>query len=259
MVVEHNSIVGGSAILRHCWPFVGALMLATFAAAQQSEAVPPNCRSGNTIEFKVDDTCGTRGAAAEETINVRAVSSNATPNPWAFSLTTSGYIVPGGQSYVSPDFTADRGSLHLEARYNNEALETGSFWAGYNFTAGKKLVLKVTPMIGGVFGSLNGVAPGYLFTLTYKRVQLYSNGEFVFDAQNRGRSFFYTWNQITYSPLKWLQVGFVSQRTRAYVTSLDIQRGFLVGFTYRKVNFTTNVFNLGWTAPTEVLSLGFNF
>jgi hypothetical protein len=59
--------------------------------------------------------------------------------------------------------------------------------------------------------------------------------------------------------LEWLQLGLVSQRTRAYHTSLDIQRGVLVAFTYKKVNFTTNVFNFGWTVPTEVLSLGLNF
>lgn len=58
--------------------------------------------------------------------NAPACSSNATPNPWAFSLITSGYIVPGGESYVWPDFSADRGWLHLEARYNDEALRTGS-------------------------------------------------------------------------------------------------------------------------------------
>ena len=36
----------------------------------------------------------------------------------------------------------------LEARYNYEALETGSVWAGYDFNAGKKLVLDLTPMVG---------------------------------------------------------------------------------------------------------------
>ena len=75
---------------------------------------------------------------AQQTPNsASADSSHSAANPWAFSLVTSGYIVPDGQSYVSPDFSADRGWLHLEARYNNEALETGSLWAGYNFTVGK--------------------------------------------------------------------------------------------------------------------------
>jgi hypothetical protein len=186
-------------------------------------------------------------------------ASKAAPNPWAYALTTSGYVVPKGQSFASPDFTADRNWLHLEARYNYEALKTASLWAGYNFSVGKKLELQATPMVGAVFGDLNGFAPGCLLTLTYNRVQLYAANEYVFDLQNRGGSFFYTWDQITYSPLEWLQVGLVSQRTRVYQTGLDVQRGVLAGFTYKKVNFTTTVFNFGWTTPTEVLALGINF
>jgi hypothetical protein len=180
-------------------------------------------------------------------------------DPWAFSLTMSGYIVPDGQSYASPDFSADRRWIHLEARYNNEALKAGSLWAGYNINAGKKVTVSLTPMVGGVFGDLNGVAPGYLVTITYKRLEAYSNGELVFDVQDGGSSFFYNWNQLTYSPRKWLQVGLVSQRTRVYRTGLDIQRGVLAGVTRKKVNFTANIFNFGWTTPTEVLSLGVNF
>jgi hypothetical protein len=200
-----------------------------------------------------------RALAQKAPDNASPASSNATPNPWAFSLTTSGYIVPDGDSYVSPDFSADRGWLHLEARYNNEALKTGSLWAGYNFSAGKKLVLNATPMVGGVFGNLNGFAPGGTLTLTYKRLQLYSSAEYVFSVQNRGSNFFYIWDQVTYSPLHWLQLGVVSQRTRVYQTGLDVQRGVLAGVTYKKVNFTTNVFNFGWTTPTEVLAMGFTF
>jgi hypothetical protein len=197
--------------------------------------------------------------AQEETNGAPPASSNAIPISWAFSFTTSGYIVPDGQSYVNPVFSANRGWLHLEARYNNEALNTGSLWVGYNFNAGKNLVLNFTPMVGGVFGNLNGFAPGYLITLTYERVQIYSEGEYVFDPQNRGDMFFNTWNQATYSPRIWLQVGVLAQRTRTYHTRLEVQRGLLIGFTYKKVNFTTNVFNFGWTTPTEVLSLAVNF
>jgi hypothetical protein len=242
-----------------CWLLTGALMLTSLANAQGYET-PPDRQRSNTICLNIESKWDTGPALTQETTTrTPAASSNAPPDPWTFSLTTSGYLVPGGQSYVSPEFSADRGWFHLEVRYNNEALNTGSLWAGYNFNAGKKLVLDVTPMVGGVFGNLNGVAPGYLITLTYKRVQLYSDGEYVFDAQNRGGNFFYSWNQITYSPLKWLQAGLVSQRTRVYHTILDVQRGILVRFTHKNVNFTINVFNFGWTTPTEVLSLGFNF
>jgi len=51
----------------------------------------------------------------------------------------------------------------------------------------------------------------------------------------------------------------VAQRTRAYQTDLDIQRGFLVGFSRKNLAFTTYVFNVGWTDPTVVLSIGVGF
>lgn len=47
----------------------------------------------------------------------------------------------------------------MEARYN-ENQTTGSLWAGYNFTAGKTLILNVTQVIGGAFGRTNGIVPG---------------------------------------------------------------------------------------------------
>ena len=86
---------------------------------------------------------------------------------------------------MDPVFTADRDWLHLEARYNYENLETGSLWLGYNFSAGHKLVLKATPMIGGVIGRTTGVAPGYEVSLNYKRVALSTQGEYVFDTGSR--------------------------------------------------------------------------
>jgi hypothetical protein len=51
----------------------------------------------------------------------------------------------------------------------------------------------------------------------------------------------------------------VAQRTRAYSTPLDVQRGFSVGVAYRRMDFTTYILNAGWTDPTVVLSLGFKF
>src|SRR6516165_10684331 len=120
--------------------------------------------------------CGPRVLAQTQT------DASTTPaSSWDFTLSVSGYLVPHGQSYASPTFTADHSTLHVEARYNYEAQRTGSLWAGYNLSTGKKLVLEITPMIGGVFGHLNGIALGLEFTGTYKKVQLYSANEYIFD------------------------------------------------------------------------------
>ena len=81
----------------------------------------------------------------------------------------------------------------------------------------------------------------------------------VFDTGARAENFFYTWSEISYSPVDWFRAGLAVQRTRLYHTNLDIQRGILVGLNYKKVDFTTYVFNLGWTDPTVVLAMGVSF
>jgi hypothetical protein len=196
------------------------------------------------------------GAAWSQTTNALGEASS---DPWAFSVYAYGYLVPDSRDYVNLNVTADRGWLHLEGRYNYEALDSGSLWVGYNFSIGDKLVFEITPMVGGVLGRINGVSPGYNLSLSYKRFTLSSQGEYFVDASDSAENFFYTWSELSYSPADWFRAGLVVQRTKAYQSDLDIQRGFLVGFTYHKVDFTTYVFNLGWTDPTIVLALGLNF
>ena len=125
--------------------------------------------------------------------------------------------------------------------------------------AGEKLRLDATLLAGGIFGDTRGVAPGYEMTVTYGRFELYSEGEYVFDVDDSAKNFFYNWAQLGYAATDWLTAGLASQRTRAYHTGLDVQRGFFVGFTYKKVKLNVFVFNAGWETPTVVGSIAFAF
>ena len=196
---------------------------------------------------------------AQTTNGSASDSDDATAKQWLFSLSTFGYLVPHDQSYGSPIFTADHRWLHLEARYNYEGQETGSLWAGYNLSVGDRLVFEATPMLGAVFGNTTGVAPGCELALSYKKVELSTESEYVYDPSDSKNSFFYSWNELVYSPTDWFHAGLVAQRTRAYHTPLDVQRGFSVGFSHKNLDFTTYVFNAGWTDPTVVLALSFTF
>jgi hypothetical protein len=182
-----------------------------------------------------------------------------TKQPWAFTFIADGYIVPDEDGYVTPIVTADRGWLHLEARYNYEDLRTGSLWVGYTFTAGKKLLFSVTPMIGGVFGRSTGIAPGLEASLTYKKIQLSISNEYVFDTRNQSASFYYDWPQLTYSPVDWFHTGLVAQRTKVYHTGLDTQRGFFFGVSHKNMEFTAYLFNVGWADASAILEAGFSF
>jgi hypothetical protein len=104
-----------------------------------------------------------------------------------------------------------------------------------------------------------GIAPGYNVSLTRGRFGLSTQGELVLNIKDSSKNFVYTWTELTYSPLDWLRAGVVVQRTKVYQTDLDVQRGFLVGISHKKMDLSTYVFNAGWTDPTIVLSVGFKF
>jgi len=182
-----------------------------------------------------------------------------TAKAWSFSASAYTYVVPDESAYAQPTVTADRGWLHLEARYNYEALETGSTWVGYNFAGGKKLAWEFTPMLGGVFGDVTGIAPGYEASVSWWKLELYTEGEYVFDTGDSSESFFYTWSELTLAPVDWFRFGVVIQRTQVYETDRDIQRGLLVGFSFKKLDLTTYVFNPDDSKPTVVVAVALSF
>jgi hypothetical protein len=188
-----------------------------------------------------------------------AAEENPRANALSFSLSLYAYFPPNTKAYVNPNLTVDYAWLHLEGRYNYEAQKTGSAWIGYNFKVGKELTLELTPMAGAVFGDLTGLALGCDLSLGYAKVELSSASEYVFDIAERSGSFFYTWSELSYSPVQRFRAGLVAQRTKAYHSDLVIQPGVLAGLAYKDVAFTVYVFNLGWVKPTVVLSLSATF
>lgn len=203
---------------------------------------------------RAQETTSATGSAA--TSATPAVAPEADERAWAFSVTAYTYIVPDSREYVQPTVTAERGWLHLEGRYNYENLDTGSVWIGYNFSVGEKLAFEITPMLGGVFGNTTGIAPGYKGALSWWKLELSSEGEYVFDTRDSSASFFYTWSELALAPVDWFRFGLAVQRTKLYQSDFDFQRGFLVGFSYKRVDFTTYVFNPDASRPTIVLGLG---
>jgi hypothetical protein len=207
------------------------------------------------------------GQASGQTASTTSPTATTNPPPkletaeatWTFSASVYTYVVPDDRNYAQPTVTADRDWLHLEARYNYEALETGSAWIGYNFSGGKKLEWAITPMVGGVFGDVYGVAPGYEGSLTWWKLELYSEGEYVFDTGDSSASYFYNWSELSLAPVDWFRFGLVTQRTRTYQTDRDVQRGLLAGFMYKKIDLTAYFLNIDESKPTYVIAIGLNF
>lgn len=198
-------------------------------------------------------------AEAQTPPDPAAASAAPDEKAWSFSPSVFTYLLPEERDYGQPTLAADRDWLHLEARYNYEDLNTGSVWIGYNWSFGKEVTFDITPMLGGVFGDTKGIAPGCKLSLAWRKLDLSSESEYVFDTGDSSEKFFYTWSELGWAPADWLRVGFVVQRTKVYKTDFDIQRGFLVDIAYKKANFTTYVFNPDSSKPTVVLGFGMSF
>lgn len=187
------------------------------------------------------------------------VDTTAESSEWGFSFAANFYLLQGNEVYVNPVFTAERKHLFLQARYNYEDFQTGSVFGGYNFSVGEKVEFSATPIVGAVFGNTNGIAPGLLWELSWWKLNLYTESEYLFDFSSKENNFYYAWAELTIAPADWMWLGITVQRTRLYETDLDVQRGITIGFTEKILSVGAYVFNLGWDDPFGVVSVEVEF
>jgi len=134
--------------------------------------------------------------------------------PWRLAASVYGYVVPDEPDFVMAIVPVEIGRLHLEGRYNYEAVRSGAAFAGVNAGWGKVLAFHVTPMIGGVVGDVDGLVPALRLTLAWWKLDLYSESEVVIDLHDAGASFFYDWSELGVSPIARLRFGAAAQRSR---------------------------------------------
>lgn len=178
---------------------------------------------------------------------------------WEFALTAYPTQVRGGDDSVSAIGAADRGPLHLEARYGYEMKDSRSAFVGWTFSGGDKLTWELTPLLGGAWGPLNAFVPGFEAALAYGRFDFYVEAEFVRDRRNSSDSYNYAWSELGFKPLEWLRLGAVGQRTRAYGGEREFQRGPFVQATWKRATFGGYWFNPGSSDQVVVASIGIAF
>lgn len=179
--------------------------------------------------------------------------------PWQYSVSVSYYDVPNFQDFWSPIVTVDHGRLHLEARYNYVGYDTASIWAGVNLSAGVKWQFDATLLWGFVWGSVEGVAPGYELSLNRGWFSLSSEGEYLFDREDDHGNFFYSWSEATGSPASWCRLGVALQTTKMYETNDDVQRGPVAAFSYKNLEFEVDWLDPDREDETLILSLTYSF
>jgi hypothetical protein len=187
-------------------------------------------------------------------VNAHAQKQSSDTSKWEISTDINFYFIPQ-DFFIDPVVMADHKGLHLEGRYNWEDRNTFSGWVGKNFSGGKKFQYKITPMAGFVVGQTQGVAPGLELSIGRGKFEFSNSVEYLFDTNVKEDSYFYSWNDLTYSIMDWLWVGISTQRTRVYKTNLDLQRGLILGLGHKQFELTTYLYNIGFDRAFTVVTL----
>jgi len=178
---------------------------------------------------------------------------------WEFGITAYPTIVRGGENYTSAIAVADRGPLHLEARYSYESVGTRSAFVGWTFSGGEGISWELRPLLGGAWGDTRAFVPGFEASVSWKRLDLYVEAEYVRASGERDDNYFYAWTELGFTPVEWLRLGIAGQRTRAYDNERDIQRGPFVQLTWRSITIGGYWFNPGSSEQVFVGSIGATF
>jgi hypothetical protein len=176
---------------------------------------------------------------------------------WEFALTAYPTVVQDADNnYTSAIATADRGPLHLEARYSYEAVSARSAFVGWNFSGGETLTWEITPLLGGVWGPLQAFAPGVELSLAYGRFDFYLEGEYVDDGDE---PYTYAWSELGFAAQDWLRIGLAVQRTRIFGDEREIQRGPFAQASWDRFTLGGYWFNPGADDQIFVGSIGVAF
>lgn len=198
--------------------------------------------------------CAALGTSASD------VAAQSEARPWEISATAYPTWVRDGENYTSGVVSANRGWLHLQARANYESVGARSAFIGYNLTGESgDLAWRLTPLLGGAWGSINAIVPGLLASAAYKRVDVYVEAEHVDDRAAGSGAYLYAWTELGVQAAAWLRLGAAAQRTRAYGTSRSLQRGPFAQATWGPVTVGAYWFSPGADAQVVVGTIGVTF
>lgn len=188
-----------------------------------------------------------------------AETGGATDPPIAFGATGYYYAMRDEPDFGVGVATLDRGPLHFEARWNYEARDAGSIFAGWKWKGGDEVTWELTPIVGALFGSATGVVPGLEASIAWRAIDFYTEVEYVHDREDADASYWYAWSELGWKPAEWLRVGLVGQRTRVVETGRELQRGVFAQVFVGKATLGVWAFNPDSGQNYTIVSLGVRF
>src|SRR5215813_2005804 len=179
--------------------------------------------------------------------------------PWTLGVSLFWYVAPGAKNFWVVNASADHGPLHLEIRYHDELIGTGSALIGWNLEFGESVKLALMPSVGSLIGDEGGPIFGLDVALGWGPLSFSSQNEWLWEIQGGNGWFFYSWSELDVRPWPWLRAGIVTERTRLFHTAREFIFGPLVGFTAWKVDFSFYWLQPGGIDQTLAVKLQLSF
>ena len=179
--------------------------------------------------------------------------------PWTLGASLFWYLAPGQKNFWVLNASADHGPIHLELRYHDEAIGTGSALIGWNLEWGDRLKFGLTPSVGSLLGDEGGPIFGLDVALSWGPLSFSSQQELIWVIQGGNGWFFYAWTELDVRPWPWMRAGIVTERTRLFHTARQWIFGPLIGFTVWKVDFSLYWFQPGGIDQTFAAKLEVTF
>ena len=104
-----------------------------------------------------------------------------------------------------------------------------------------------------------GIVPALELDLAWKRLEFYTEDEYVIDVIHPRDRFFYSWSETSVWITDRIRTGLVTQRTRVFHEPHDIRRGLLLGATLAKFEGAVYFFNPNSNDRFYVASIGVTF
>jgi len=148
-----------------------------------------------------------------------------------------------------------RHNWYFEGRYNYEALNTASAYAGKVFEKKAAFSYSFNPVLGLVAGKFNGGSAGMNIEANYKKISFSSQSQFTFSLINRDQNFTYSWSELSYNAANFLEAGISLQQSGEYETKNKFDKGVFLKLECSRWTLPFYVFKKSGNEKFFVLSL----
>ncbi|MES1223335.1 MAG: hypothetical protein ABUT20_48015 [Bacteroidota bacterium] len=151
-----------------------------------------------------------------------------------------------------------KNNWYAEIRYNYEADQTLSVFAGKSFYGGNKITYSITPLVGISAGLFSGASFATNADVEWDNFYFSSQSQFSRSFKKEIPDFFFTWSEAGYNISPNIFAGLALQYTRQ-LASNEAEPGIMAGINFKNFSIPFYVFKPFHSGGYFVLGLNYEY